>query len=61
MFEMRNSKTITVKMTRRDLCDVLMSLTHTHIDSGAEKWKKLHDKLKEILDAFDEKIDIAEK
>lgn len=57
MFETQlNQKTVTVKIKRIELCDLLLACT---VISGsnpeAEKWEALHDKLKLILDDFDKK------
>lgn len=55
-----NSKTVTVKMARIDLCDLLIatnSIANMLKAEGhtAHKWEALHDKLREQLDSFDEK------
>ena len=55
-----NSRTVTVKMTRIELCDLLIATTSIAQGLEAEghtanKWHTLHDKLREQLDAFDEK------
>ena len=55
-----NSRTVTVKMSRSDLCNLLMattSIAQTLQEEGREasKWGALHDKLREQLDAFDER------
>lgn len=55
---MLNQRIVTVKITRKELCDLMLACTcakHNAGDSG-EKWQKLHDTLKEQLDAFDEKV-----
>lgn len=57
MIENRNQKTMTVKITRRDMCDILLALTALSIESNNKKWDILHDKLKEELVAFDKKLD----
>lgn len=52
MFEtMLNAKTVTVKMRRIDLCDLLMACTalDTATEADNTKWAKLHDKLEEVL------------
>lgn len=55
-----NARTVTVKMKRIDLCDLLIACTA--LDNAAEadstKWGKLHDKLKEILDDYDSKQEL---
>ena len=55
-----NSRTVTVKMSRIDLYDHLIattSIAQTLKNEGrpTRKWDALHDKLREQLDAFDEK------
>ena len=55
-----NSKTVTVKISRKELCDILIattSIANSLKDEGytARKWESLHDKLKEQLAIFDAK------
>ena len=52
-----NARTVTVKINRSDLCDLLLATTALAYDTDENntKWAKLHDKLKTILDDFDEK------
>ena len=68
----KNGMTVHVKMTRHELCDLLLATTgekcsfmvflHNATDEntkkiaegGIRKWERLHDMLKEQLDAFDE-------
>ena len=52
-----NEKTVTVKMMRRDLCDLILACTAIDqaTDENTTKWAKLHDQLKDILDDFDSK------
>ena len=55
-----NQKTVTVKIKRIELCDLILSCTACSIsakESGetGKKWDDLHDKLKAILDEFDKK------
>lgn len=52
---MLNELTINVKMKRIELCDLMLACTILVDRTGAEKWKKLHDELKQQLDAFDKK------
>ena len=66
MFEMRNSKTIKVKMQRRDVVDLMLATTGVKLaleadGRPAKKWAALHDLLKQQLDEFDKKLDEAEK
>ena len=57
---MTNEKTVTVKIKRIELCDLLLACTTLDVltDENTKKWAKLHDKLKEILDDFDSKQEI---
>lgn len=50
-----NEKTVTLKLKRIDVCDLLLACTLISAESNATKWDKLHDKLKQILVDFDEK------
>lgn len=52
-----NEKTVTVKMKRIDLCDLMLACTalDNATDENTTKWATLHDQLKEILDDFDSK------
>lgn len=55
---MLNQRIVTVKITRKELCNLMLACTcakHNAGDDGA-KWAALHDTLKEQLDAFDEKV-----
>ena len=56
---MINEMTVTAKLKRIDICDLKLAcgvLSQLTEDEEATKWTKLHDKLKAILDEFDEKI-----
>ena len=50
-----NQRTITLKLQRIDVCDLLLACTAVETTSEAEKWRALHDKLEAILKDFDEK------
>lgn len=50
-----NEKTVTLKLKRIDVCNLILATTSLKHETKAEKWELLHDKLKEILDEFDEK------
>ena len=54
-YEPYNQKTVTLKLKRAELCDLLLATTSLKHSTNAEKWGTLHDKLKEILDDFDDK------
>ena len=61
MFELRNEKTVTMKLTRADVCDLLIALNYTSEGSNAEKWDKLHDKVRGLLDEWDKAYDAKHK
>lgn len=53
-----NRKTVPVKISRSELCDILVAITSAAkaLESAgysARKWETLHDKLKEQLATFD--------
>ena len=52
---MPNNKTITLKLKRIEVCDLLLACTAVADEGYGEKWNALHDKLKNILDEFDAK------
>lgn len=52
-----NSRTVTLKLQRREVCDLLLALTLISHESDATKWAALHDKVKGILNTFDEKLE----
>lgn len=50
-----NEKTMTLKLKRIEVCDLLLACTACERETDAKKWGELHDKLKGMLEAFDEK------
>ena len=50
-----NEKTYTLKISRIELCDLLIACTAASEESGAKKWDELHAKLMEQLEAQDAK------
>lgn len=54
MEKLLNEMTVTLKLKRIEVCDLLIACTATYDASGAQKWADLHDKLEEILKQFDE-------
>ena len=50
-----NEKTVTLKLRRIDVCDLLLATGLIANETDATKWDLLHDKLKQILADFDEK------
>ena len=55
-----NERTVSVKIRRIDLCDLLLACTvlDCKTDPDTKKWAKLHDKLAAILEDFDSKQEI---
>lgn len=50
-----NENIVILRLTRGELCSVLLSLTATKQENPqAKRWGLLHEKLKAILDDFDE-------
>ena len=54
---LRNHRTMTLKLSRIDVCNLLMALTVTKDRSNAQRWSELHKKIKAMLDDFDEQLD----
>lgn len=48
-----NERTITLKLQRIDICNLLIATTASAQSSGASKWRDLHDKLYSILENWD--------
>lgn len=49
-----NEKTVTLKLKRIDVCNLMMACTSLSQEEDREHWKNLHDKLREIIAKFDE-------
>lgn len=49
-----NGRTVTMRLKRIEVCDLLIALTAVADSSEAKKWGALHDKIEEILMKFDE-------
>ena len=50
-----NQKTMSVKLSRSNVCDLMIACAWAARDGDGEKWKKLHDILREQVEAFDER------
>lgn len=52
-----NQRTVTAKLTRIELCDLLLACRKCSevVDSPDNKWDKLHAKILGIIDDFDQK------
>lgn len=57
MTKMLNERTVTAKLQRIDLCDLLIAcrMCSNAVDAPDNKWDKLHDKIRAIIDEFDAK------
>ena len=51
-----NERIVNVRITRHQLCDLLIACDAVYEASGAEKWEHLHDELEQILNIFDEEV-----
>ena len=54
-----NQKTVTLKLKRIEVCDLLLACTAVSSalrdeEHSAEKWDALNDRLRKIIDDFDE-------
>ena len=56
---MYNQRTMTVKLSRIEVCDLLLACTACEAETEAKKWGDLHEKLLKQLEAFDEKNGIG--
>lgn len=50
-----NQKTVTLKLKRIEVCNLMIACTALSQGENREHWKELHAKLKEIINEFDEK------
>lgn len=53
-----NKKTVTLKLNRIDICDLIIACTALNYATpeDVQKWANLHEKLKTILNEFDERF-----
>ena len=56
---MANEMIVNVRIKRIDLCDLLLACAAVYGDTGAKKWDQLYDKLKMILEQFDDEHEIG--
>lgn len=61
MYRLRNHRTMNLKLSRHDVCDLLLALTAVKESSNANHWSELHDKIKIMLADFDEELDKEEE
>lgn len=55
-----NERIVTLKLTRHEVCNLLFSTAASAHRSGAPHWRVLHDKIKQMLDEHDNKIEGGE-
>lgn len=58
---MRNQFPTTLKVTRIEICDLLLAClaAKEQATDGGKKWDVLHDKLKAQLDELDKELDVV--
>lgn len=56
---MRNQFEATIKITRGEMCDLLLACTNAQYSAndGGQKWERLYDKIKEQLEELDRQLD----
>ncbi len=54
-----NERTVTVRITRLELLDLMLACAVIAEETDAGKWMSLHGKLSEILNKFDEENGIS--
>lgn len=54
-----NERTVTVRIQRRELIDLMLACAAIAEETEAGKWTALHGKLSEILNKFDEENGIS--
>ena len=54
---LRNHRTMTLKLSRHEVCDLLIALAAAKDASNAKRWEELHDKIRSMLADFDKELD----
>ena len=54
---LRNHRTMTLKLSRHEVCDLLIALAATKDASNAKRWEELHDRIGSMLADFDKELD----
>ena len=54
---LRNHRTMTLKLSRHEVCDLLIALAATKDESNAKRWEELHDRIRSMLADFDKELD----
>lgn len=55
---LRNHRMMTLKLTRMDVCNILIALTATKEANDGQRWDEVHEKVKLALTEFDKELDI---
>ena len=54
---LRNHRIMTLKLTRMDVCNILIALTATKEANDGQRWDEVHEKVKLALMEFDKELD----
>ena len=54
---LRNHRTMTLKLSRHEVCDLLIALAAAKDASNAKRWEELHDRIRSMLADFDKELD----
>ena len=58
---LRNHRTMTLKLSRHEVCDLLIALAAAKDASNAKRWEELHDRIRSMLADFDKELDKEEE
>ena len=54
---LRNHRAMTLKLSRHEVCDLLIALAAVKDASNAKRWEELHDRIRSMLADFDKELD----
>lgn len=54
---LRNHRMMILKLTRMDVCNILIALTATKEENDGQRWGEVHEKVKLALMEFDKELD----
>jgi hypothetical protein len=54
---LRNHRMMTLKLTRMDVCNILIALAATKEANDGQRWDEVHEKVKLALMEFDKELD----
>ena len=52
---------MTLKLSRHEVCDLLIALAAAKDASNAKRWEELHDRIRSMLADFDKELDKEEE